>query len=291
MDEDPWKGKIIVVGVDGSPASRTALGWALTEAATRQVEIRAVFALPSEAPGYPRQTQETVEFMGRKALGRVLQGWPEACGVGVQLVAERGPVSEVIRHAAEEPDVGLVVVGTRGRSRLAEILFGSVSHTVSHACSKPVVIVPPDALTSCRGRTIVVGVDGSTQADLALQWAAHEAEARDAELEVVMATPPPRRPTMSSGSASVSPDDAANRALQEAIDKLGHTRAKIRVRAVVGEPAQVLVDRAARCGLLVVGSRGRGQTKEALLGSVSHGCAHQSKAAVAIVPTCQVADE
>ena len=67
MDEDPRKGKI-VVGVDGSPGSHTALGWALTEAVARHVAIRAVFALLNEAPGYPPQTKKALEFMGQKAL-------------------------------------------------------------------------------------------------------------------------------------------------------------------------------------------------------------------------------
>ena len=289
MDEDPRKGKI-VVGVDGSPGSHAALGWALTEAVARHVAIRAVFALPNEAPGYPPQTKKALEFMGQKALGRALDGWPEASSVEVQLVAESGSASEVIRHAADEPDVGLVVVGTRGRSRLAEMVLGSVSHTVSHLCSKPVVIVPKDTLTPSRRRAIVVGVDGSAEADLALRWAAREAAAKKAELEVVMVTPASRHPLTSPGSPSRSNDDLVNRALREAIDRVVPTQAKVRRRALVGDPAQVLVDQAATCELLVVGSRGRGQTKEALLGSVSHGCAHQTKVAVAIVPPDQDAD-
>ena len=289
MDEDPWQGKI-VVGVDGSPGSHAALGWAISEAVARHVAIRAVFALPNEAPGYPPQTKKALEFMGRKALGRALDGWSEAPRVEVQLVAESGSASEVIRHAVGDPDVGLIVVGTRGRSRLAEVVLGSVSHTVSHLCSKPVVIVPKDALTSSRRRAIVVGVDGSAAADLALRWAVREAEAKDAELEVVMVTPASRHPLTSPGSPSPSNDDIGNRALREAVDRLGPTQAKIRRRALVGDPAQILVDQAATCELLVVGSRGRGQTKEALLGSVSHGCAHQTKVAVAIVPLHQDSD-
>jgi nucleotide-binding universal stress UspA family protein len=281
MDEEPWKGKIVVVGVDGSPGSRTALGWALREAVARHGAIRAVFALPNEAPGYPPQTANTVELMGRKALGRALDGWPEAPGVEVDLVTESGSAAAVIQRAAADPDVALVVVGTRGRSRLAEMLLGSVSHTVTHGCSKPVVIVPKDELTATRQRTIVAGVDGSTEADLALRWAAQEAVAREAELEVVMVTPSSRRASTSSSPAI---DDDANQALREAVDRLGPTEARIRCRALVGNPAQVLVDQASTCELLVVGSRGRGQTKEALLGSVSHGCVHQTEVAVAIVP-------
>jgi nucleotide-binding universal stress UspA family protein len=289
MGEDPGKGQIIVVGVDGSPGSHTALGWALTEAVARHGSVQAVFALPNVAPGYPAQTQNTVQFMGQKALGRALDGW-EASGVKVELVAERGSASEVIQHAADKPEVALVVVGTRGRSRLAEMVLGSVSHTVSHLCSKPIVVVPGDALTVSRRHAMVVGVDGSREADLALRWAAEEAVARDAELEVVMVTPASRHASSRPGSPSASHDDVANGTLRASIDNLGPTPAQIRPRALTGDPAQVLVDEASTCELLVVGSRGRGQTKEALLGSVSHRCAHQTEVAVVIVPLRQGSD-
>ena len=237
MDEDPGTGKVVVVGVDGSPASHTALGWALKEAVARHGAVRAVFALRNEAPGYPAQTKQAVEFMGQKALGKALEGWPEASCVEVKLVAESGSASEVIQHAADEPDVALVVVGTRGRSRLAEMMLGSVSHTVSHLCSKPIVIVPNDMLTASRRRTIVVGVDGSPEADLALRWGAEEAVARDAELEVIMVTPASRHASTSSRSPGTSYDDVANHALREAIDKLGPTPAKIQASRSGGRPS------------------------------------------------------
>jgi nucleotide-binding universal stress UspA family protein len=45
----------------------------------------------------------------------------------------------------------------------------------------------------------------------------------------------------------------------------------------------VLVNCSREADLLVVGTRGRGRAKEALLGSVSHACTHHTHAPLAIV--------
>lgn len=289
MNSDKCNG-MIVVGVDGSVGSHGALGWAFCEAVARGVDIEAVFALPTpglayEAPGYLPPSSDEMTVMGQKALDTALDGWSIPSNVKVRLSVKNGRPVEVLRQAAAEPDVGLVVVGSRGHGLLAELVLGSVSHGLTHVCPKPVVIVPKDALASGDRHAIVVGVDGSPEADSALRWAAQEAIARDADLQVTMVTSPPRYPSRPAQSPSSGFDDEARRELTAAIDRLGPTEARIRERVLVGDPAHVLVGQAAKGELLVVGSHGRGRAKEALLGSVSHGCAHQTKVPVAIVPS------
>ena len=51
-------------------------------------------------------------------------------------------VWHAIVTAAEEEDVAVVVLGTRGRSRMKAALLGSVSYGVVHNCERPVLIVP-----------------------------------------------------------------------------------------------------------------------------------------------------
>jgi nucleotide-binding universal stress UspA family protein len=58
-------------------------------------------------------------------------------------------------------------------------------------------------------------------------------------------------------------------------------------RVVLGQPVQTLVDAADGAQLLVVGSRGRGAVRSALLGSVSHGVAHLATCPVAVVHTAE----
>jgi nucleotide-binding universal stress UspA family protein len=52
-------------------------------------------------------------------------------------------VWEAVIEVAEEEDVALVVLGSRGLSAARSALLGSVSYGVVHHCERPVLIVPP----------------------------------------------------------------------------------------------------------------------------------------------------
>jgi len=56
-------------------------------------------------------------------------------------VAEGQPAAVLVERAAE-PDIAIVVVGTRGHGVIAGIMLGSTSHALAHSCPKPLVIVP-----------------------------------------------------------------------------------------------------------------------------------------------------
>jgi nucleotide-binding universal stress UspA family protein len=138
---------------------------------------------------------------------------------------------------------------------------------------------------------IVVGVDGSPGAQVALQWALKLAEDTGAELEVVHAWEV--NYAWIDGYAAGLEDWArdAKRAAQACVDQavsdtIG-TRpeyANVTRLAVEGRPAKVLLDRSKAADVLVVGSRGRGGFTGLLLGSVSQQCVHHSRVPVVVVP-------
>lgn len=51
-------------------------------------------------------------------------------------------VAHAIVQAADDLDAGLIVVGARGRSDVASLAVGSVSHKVLHLSHRPVLVVP-----------------------------------------------------------------------------------------------------------------------------------------------------
>jgi nucleotide-binding universal stress UspA family protein len=53
------------------------------------------------------------------------------------------PAWEGIVDAADELDAAVIVIGSRGLSRLREVLDGSLSHEVAQHAGRPVLIVPP----------------------------------------------------------------------------------------------------------------------------------------------------
>ena len=56
-----------------------------------------------------------------------------------------GPAARAIVAAADARDADEIVIGSRGFGRLRGVL-GSVSHAVLHEATRPVVVIPADAV-------------------------------------------------------------------------------------------------------------------------------------------------
>ena len=56
-------------------------------------------------------------------------------------IIEIGNVSETIINIANKEKVSLIVLGSRGKSEISDVLLGSVSNRVSHKAKQPVLIV------------------------------------------------------------------------------------------------------------------------------------------------------
>jgi nucleotide-binding universal stress UspA family protein len=80
---------------------------------------------------------------------------------------------------------------------------------------------------------------------------------------------------------------AAKRLLDDVVDHADASglRAPIDRVLIEGHPAQAMVDAAQGADLVVVGSRGLGNVRGMLLGSVSHHLVHHASCPVVVVPT------
>jgi nucleotide-binding universal stress UspA family protein len=142
---------------------------------------------------------------------------------------------------------------------------------------------------TAHGGVVVVGVDGSTGADAALRYAMEEGRRRGAAVRAVTAVRPP---AMFEYEAYVLPDPAAARTaaarhVQSRIEELREQFAldvEAEAVAIPGSPATVLVEAARDAELLVVGHRGRGPWRSALLGSVALGAVLHAACPVTVVP-------
>jgi nucleotide-binding universal stress UspA family protein len=138
---------------------------------------------------------------------------------------------------------------------------------------------------------IVVGVDGSENASVALRWALQESALRGDTLEVVAAWHYPYASDVGYGFApAVDPtalENAAAEGLEQALrDACPDKDIRSRVERVVvqGSAANNLIEAAKGADLLVVGTRGRGGFRGLLLGSVSTQCVHHAPCPVAVIP-------
>ncbi|WP_183094388.1 universal stress protein [Nocardioides stalactiti] len=137
--------------------------------------------------------------------------------------------------------------------------------------------------------TIVVGADGSPEADRAVQWAAEQAVLERRPLVVITAaTPTPALVAAGSAAAYLpGPDellDAARAIAQRGATLAGAHRPGLEVFpvAVTGSPRTVLTEAMEGADLLVLGSRGRGPVLSKLLGSVGASVVRRATCAVVV---------
>jgi nucleotide-binding universal stress UspA family protein len=130
--------------------------------------------------------------------------------------------------------------------------------------------------------TIIVGVDGSDASRAALQFAGEEAKLRGARLAAVLAWTYIPAPAVGDPGLLAMPEgdvpglieaqrEAAEMGLERAVREAFGASPPVEIerRLLDGDPADAIVEEAASAELVVVGSRGRGDFKSALLGSVS----------------------
>ncbi|NYD68539.1 universal stress protein [Agromyces atrinae] len=137
----------IVVGVDESELGGRALAFAVEEARALGATLVAVHALPVPPVsdfGLGNQSPALIvdpidyEHIGRAALERALDGI-DLDGLSVDHVVVVDEPAFAIADAAR--DASLVVVGSHGRTGIARLLLGSVSHGVLAHLEAPTVVV------------------------------------------------------------------------------------------------------------------------------------------------------
>ena len=138
----------IVVGIDGSQASRHALLWALAEARTRRAALEAVHVWRYPAWTYapmimtpPVFAHDDLVSEARAvldhAVDEVLAGEADPPAIE-RLILEGAAAEQLVKHAG---DADLLVVGHRGRRGFAGLLLGSIAHQGAAHAAYPVVIV------------------------------------------------------------------------------------------------------------------------------------------------------
>jgi nucleotide-binding universal stress UspA family protein len=140
------------------------------------------------------------------------------------------------------------------------------------------------------GKPIVVGTDGSKEAQRAVEWAAREAVLRGAPLRIVSAAELLPRMIGSHGTSQYDTvsdllREDRDRALASAAEEAGQAASGLLIDTdrLTGGPAEAVTEAGNGALMLVVGSRGRGAFTALLLGSVSRYAAIHAACPVVVV--------
>jgi nucleotide-binding universal stress UspA family protein len=144
-----------------------------------------------------------------------------------------------------------------------------------------------------RGR-IVVGVDDSEQAAVALRWALAEGVLRQATVEVVHSWSPPMSAmpfgaTLHLRAHEGEIDAIARQSVDEIVDaalaEMDDQPPEVLRTILPGAPALTLVEVAESADLLVVGSHGRTGLSRLVVGSVAMACVQHAPCPVVVIRT------
>ena len=299
----------ILVATDGSKEAELAATTAADLAQKTGSELHVVHGfgiVPIGPPVYPEAIDlqgealevETEERISEQRAQEVLEAEVEKIRSAGSTVAQghliEGRVAPEIVALAEEIGAGLIVMGSRGRGGIRRALMGSVSDSVVRHAHCPVMVVRADPIAF--PAKILVATDGSREAELASASAADLAERTGSELHFVYVGHLPPVFYESPGVWALDPD--LQRRMQERVEEEVGTRLNEQVRRVreaggevagtharVGRPDAEIVGLAGELGarLIVLGSRGHGPLRSALMGSVSDSVVRHARCPVLVV--------
>lgn len=129
----------VIVGIDGSPLSESAIALAFDEASHRDVPLVAMHAWVDVLDTAPEFDWRLEREQANELLGERLAGWQERYPdvKVIRKLVKANPGRWLIEHSR---NAQLVVVGSHGRGGFAGMLLGSVSRNVVHASHATVIV-------------------------------------------------------------------------------------------------------------------------------------------------------
>ncbi|MEW6636281.1 MAG: universal stress protein [Actinomycetota bacterium] len=295
----------MLLAMDGSRQSERAARMAVRLAGDLDSELHVVYVghIPSAYaapesmvldPDFQERVREMAEKDAREDLEEQVNRVRELGGEVAGAHARVGRPDAEIVHLAEELGAGLIVLGSRGLGPLRRAVLGSVSNSVVRHAHGAVLVVRGDSRERdyLPGR-ILAAYDGSTEAEEAARAAVEISSATGSELHLVYALqtaahmPYPHPLAAERSEALIEEAKHEARAfIDGAVDRMRSEGAGIAdAHLVFGKPDDEIVklSEELEAGMIVMGSRGLGGVRRALMGSVSDSVVKHAHCPVMVV--------
>jgi nucleotide-binding universal stress UspA family protein len=262
-----------------------ALGVRLARLASAPLEAVTIFPETLQRDDdLTRRLRHGAEAELRTALGR-LEG---AVAAGVRVLGAASP-ARALQRLSEDPEVGVVVIGSTTRGPVRRTLPGSIADRLLSGAASSIAIAPHAYADDAPPTLARVGVayDASAEAQVALEGARRLARRAGARLRVITVH---HRLAFGNVAASAVPvetvDETLEREARQQLDAAVPADGELLVERVfeIGRPVDVLVEHTRDLDLLMAGSRGYGPLDAVLLGSTTHDLARLAACPLLITP-------
>ncbi len=187
--------KNILAATDFSPASESALGYALAIARHYKSKVLLVHAVESTSHSRPRPGAEShASNVLQSNAAQRLSAEAEKCGdVECERCLLTGTALEVVDHILSLDHIDLIVVGTHGTRGVKKLLTGSVAEQIFHHVRCPVLVVgrsSSEGKPTWGPKRILVATDLQSDESQAIEYATALAREYDARLAMLHFTSP-----------------------------------------------------------------------------------------------------
>jgi nucleotide-binding universal stress UspA family protein len=288
--------RCIMVPVDGSLFAEAAIPYALAIAERAHCKVRFVLVHPGQYP--PLMIEPASVYL--KNLTRRFRG---QLGRRLSSIILNGPVAPALVKHAQEIGADLVVMNTHGWGGLRRAWLGSVTDQLIRTIEIPVLVTRPgegDALRSFDLSKILVPLDGSLTAEVALPPATAMAQLWNAEVTLLLVVRPNAEDTVAAAASPVAYNDeltsrtgSGQEYVGQVVERARLSGAKVSGVIVVGTMgvAQNLIAFAKQGGvsLIAMATHGRGGVSRLVLGSVTNKVVQTAGVPVLVVPLSEAA--
>lgn len=286
VDRDPREPvRNLLTATDFSEPAAAGVAWAADLARAHGAQLHLVHAVFQIEPGLvgDQPPYELTEEALRAATERLetMAATLTDDGVPTRTWVDFGQASQVIRWTAREVAADLVVLATRGLGGFRHLLLGSTTERVVQQAEQPVLSVhSTDGTAARRVRHVLLPTDFSEDARLAREAALRIFRLGDGcrvHLLHVFHLPPEYQVYRAEGLSDLSRSfrDRARASFGRELEALGRELrgqgVEVETEIAEGDPAEVIVGRAAELGVDVVamGTHGLSPLGRIFLGSVA----------------------
>jgi nucleotide-binding universal stress UspA family protein/predicted transcriptional regulator len=290
----------IVIGYDGSEHAGAALDDLRQAGLPRDAEALIVSVAEGEMPLLsvsgiaengldPERIASAVTYasnaiaqakeFARLGGERIKSSFPE-WGVSAEYLV--GDPADALMERATNWGTDLIVVGSQGRSAIGRLILGSVSRKIVTEARCSVRVARATAKKDDRSARIVIGMDGSSFANAAVDAVTARRWPAGVEARIVTVT----KPFHMYGEAPAMQKSRARVIQDAAMAEISEAELAVSSQVIEGDPKRALIEKADAWGAncIFIGSRGlNGALHRFFLGSVSTGVVTNASCSVEVV--------
>jgi len=285
----------ILVAFDGSPNSKEACEIATMLAKGYRSKLTVVHVLPPIATLTAPLREEYETSIENKANIEALKIESKLKKQGIEaktrILRSKDSIASSLIDFSNDEKVDLIVAGTRGLGGFRRMVLGSVSTNLLNRASSPVLVVRKRVYEiQTQFRKILVATDGSKSANEAVEYSVSIAKAVGADLTILYVVY--MQPVAYMGWVPTM--DKIYEDLRKYGERIVSEASKVAKENGVNVTTKVIDDSQSpvwaitkfadedKFDLIVVGTRGIGGLRKALLGSVANGVVHYAHCSVLV---------